>query len=364
VSTLKNHALRALASWALVAGATLSPAAQQPIPPPATSAKPAPVLNDLDAFMAKVLERRNENWRTLHDYILSERETFEILGPADIPLHGLRREFQWFIRDGYLVRSPVKANGVTLSAADRKQYEDRWLEEEKKREADPEGSDKNTKKELTISVTGDAELSGFVGQGAEPRFISEAYFLKFRFEPGNYYFAGREHLDDREVVKIEYLPSRMFADEPHKEEPGTATSKEPAKEPDKARDKTPRKPPRKRDQKEIDDEEKIERAMNKTTTVTMWIDPQEYQVVRFTFDNVDWGFLPGRAIVRVDEAKASMSMGRVFEQVWLPREVTFRGSATFAAGTFRFGYAREFYDYRRGEVSAKIRAYVPKEPQP
>ena len=64
--------------------------------------------------MAKVLERRNENWRTLHDYILSERETFQILGPGGIPLAGLRREFHWFIRDGYLVRSPVKANGASL----------------------------------------------------------------------------------------------------------------------------------------------------------------------------------------------------------------------------------------------------------
>jgi hypothetical protein len=360
---LKHRALRALAFVTLMAGATLTPAAQQPAtPPPAAGTQPAPVLNDLDAFMAKVLEKRNENWRTLHDYILSERETFEILGPADVPLHGLRREFQWFIKDGYLVRSPVKANGVTLSASDRKRYEDDWLKEEQKREADPKGTGTDTQKKLTISVTGDAELSGFVGQGAEPRFISEAYFLKFRFEPGNYYFAGREQLDGREVLKIEYLPSKMFDDEPHQDDTGTATSRAAAEEQDKTPRKTPRKPPRTRDQKEIDDDEKIDRAMNKTTTVTMWIDPQEYQVVRFTFDNVDWGFLPGRTIVRMDEAKASMTMGRVFEQVWLPRDVTFRGSATFAAGTFRFGYRREFYDYRRGEVSARIRAYVPKEP--
>ena len=49
---------------------------------PAGQAKPAAPLTDLDAFMARVLERRNENWKTLHDYILSERETFQILGPA------------------------------------------------------------------------------------------------------------------------------------------------------------------------------------------------------------------------------------------------------------------------------------------
>jgi hypothetical protein len=96
--------------------------------------------------------------------------------------------------------------------------------------------------------------------------------------------------------------------------------------------------------------------------VTMWIDPQEYQIVRFLFDNADWGFLPGRAIVRVDQAKASMAMGRYFDNVWLPKEIAFNFGATFAAGSYTFRYGREFYDYRKGEVSAKIRGYVPKEP--
>jgi hypothetical protein len=98
------------------------------------------------------------------------------------------------------------------------------------------------------------------------------------------------------------------------------------------------------------------------TLVTMWIDPQEFQIVKFTFDNVDWGFLPGRAIARVDEARASMTMGRYFENVWLPKEIVFRFGATFAAGSYSFAYTREFFDYRKGEVSAKIRAYVPREP--
>ena len=58
---------------------------------PAGQAKPAVPLTDLDAFMSRVLERRNENWKTLHDYILSERETFQILGPGGIPLSGQLR---------------------------------------------------------------------------------------------------------------------------------------------------------------------------------------------------------------------------------------------------------------------------------
>lgn len=322
----------------------------------AQSPAPAPLPNDLDAFMAKVLEKRNENWRTLHDYILSERETFQVLGPGGFPLHGLRREFHWFIRDGYLIRSPVKANGVEINDAERKKYEDRWLADEKDREKRAAEKDEKRKVELSMSVTGDVQFSGFAGPGVEPRFISEAYFMKFRFEPGNYYFAGRERLDGREVLKIEYLPSKMFNDEPKKDASSKKADAKPAPPPGK-----PRKPGN--EVPAPDDDEKIERAMNKTSRVTMWIDPQEYQIVRFTFDNPDWGFLPGRQLARVDEAQASMTMGRVFDGIWLPKDVGFTGAVTFAPGTLRFTYSRDFFDYRRGEVSAKIRGYVPKEPQ-
>jgi hypothetical protein len=370
------------ASW-LLAG---------PIGLRAQQAKPAAPANDLDAFMAKVLERRNENWRMLHDYILSERETFRILGPGDTPLIGQRREFQWFIRDGYLVRSPVKANGAALSAGDRAKYESEWLAKEQAREKtakdkaaaqakkDPknpqaaagqavddamkEGVNELAKEMASGDPEAQKEVAALVG--GEPRFISEAYFMKFPFEPGNYYLAGRETIDGRAVVKVEYYPSKLFKDD-EKKEGGTEISIN-AKGDVKVQstDQKPKPKPAKPESKKRDKgdqmEQEIERAMNKVTLITMWIDPAEYQIVRFTFDNVDFNFLPGRAIVRVDEAKASMTMGRYFENVWLPREIVFRAGVTFASGSYTFGYAREFYDYRMGEVSAKIRAYVPKEP--
>jgi hypothetical protein len=352
--------------------------------------------------MEKVLERRNENWRTLHDYILSERETFQILGPGDQPLLGQLREFQWFIRDGFLVRSPVKANGATLGAGDRAKYESEWLAKEQAREKkakdkaaadakkdskDPQAATgqavdaavKEGVNELAKEIAaGDPEAGKEVAAmvGGEPRFISEAYFMKFPFDPGNYYLAGRETIDGRDVVKIEYYPSKLFSDDKKdgdKKEGGTSvtiTAKgdvkvESTEQKPKAKPAKPAKPA-KADPKKTDKgdqmEQEIERAMNKVTLVTMWIDPAEHQIVRFTFDNVDFNFLPGRAIVRVDEAKASMTMGRHFDNVWLPKALVFRAGATFASGSYRFSYEREFYDYRKGEVSARIRAYVPKEP--
>ena len=364
------HRRRVAAFLALAAAGWL---AQSVGAAPAGQAKPGAPLTDLDAFMARVLERRNENWKTLHDYILSERETFQVLGPAGIPLAGQRREFQWFIRDGYLVRSPVKANGASLGEADRQKYEADWLKKEKDREQRAKekaaGKDKDTVEaevveELrTIDPGSDKEVAAMVG--TEPRFISEAYFMKFPFEPGNYYLAGRETMDGRPVIKIEYYPTRLFSDDEDREKKSVSVNAagdvkiEPAGE--KQADKKKPQQPAKRDRGD-DLENEIEAALNKVTMVTMWIDPQEHQIVRFLFDNVDWGFLPGRVIVRVDQAKATMTMGRYFDNVWLPKEIAFNFGVTFAAGSYTFRYGREFYDYRKGEVSARIRGYVPKEP--
>jgi hypothetical protein len=335
--------------------------------------QPAKPNTDLDAFMARVLERRNENWKTLHDYILSERETFQILGPAGIPLAGQRREFQWFVRDGYLVRSPVKANGASLSAADRQKYEADWLKHEKDREQrakekaaakDKGAVEAEVVEELrTIDPGSDKEVVALAG--TEPRFISEAYFMKFPFEPGNYYLAGRETMDGRPVVKIEYYPSRLFNDDEDREKKAVSVTgggevKVEAAGKAQAGAGKPKRPAK--PDKGDDLENEIQAALNKVTMVTMWIDPEEHQIVRFLFDNVDWGFLPGRVIVRVDQAKASMTMGRYFDNVWLPKEIAFNVGVTFAAGSYTFRYGREFYDYRKGEVSAKIRGYVPKVP--
>ena len=88
---------------------------------------------DLDALMARVLERRNETWKALHDYVLDERERFALTGPSDVRLFGGDREYTWYVRDGILVRSPVKANGITVPEADRRDYEAKWLRDEQAR---------------------------------------------------------------------------------------------------------------------------------------------------------------------------------------------------------------------------------------
>ncbi len=314
--------------------------------------------NDLDLLMADTLKNRNEAWLRLHDYILDERESFEILGDDRLALQGFRREYTWFLRDGYLVRSPIRSNGVAISEQERRRYEETWLKDEKDREARQKTREDKKAQEAAAAQAAAVDppmtVEDVVRQDPQSRFMSEAYFMKFRFEPGNYYLAGREEIDGRPVLKIEYYPTRMFSDEERQERRSDRASGKAATEKRRERD-------RDRD-REQELEDRIDRSLNKVTLVTLWVDPAERQIVRFLFDNADFGFLPYRQIVRVEQITGQMTMGRYFDGVWLPKEIRAAGSATLATGTLRFNYAREFYDYRMGEVRARIRAYVPKLP--
>jgi len=298
--------------------------------PPASGQTAAQAPNELDAFMARVLERRDDNWKKLHEYVLDERETFEILGPGNLPLRRHSREYTWYVRDGYLVRSPVRYNGVVIPEETRRTYEARWLEEERERETrEAEGKSKR-RRSISVDLGGEvrveSEPSPAALAGFEPRFVSEAYFLEFPIEQGNYYLAGREPFEGQEVVKVEYYPRRLFNDD---EEP------------------------------EEEREEDILRKMNKTSLVTIWIDPADHQIVKYAFDNIGMEFLPARWLVRVDDLQASMTMGQPFPGVWLPRGITFEGGITIAIGSFTIRYRREYLEYRKAEVKARIRHRTP-----
>jgi len=314
-------------------------------------------LTDLDTFMARVLERRDETWRKLHDYVLDETEQIRIVGPGAVPLHGLKREFTWYVREGFLIRSPVKYDGVELGEADRRAYEQRWLEQEKQRE--DRAAKRRAESAADTAKTGgdptapepaaeDPSLKEFVDQRGEPRFISEAYFLRFKFEPGNYYVAGRETLEGRPVVKIEYYPTRLFQeDDRHKDEGRKEEGRKREIRVDPAKNK--------------EEEEEFRRKFNKVALVTLWVDPAEHQIVRYTFDNIDFGFLPGRWLVRLDEIRASMTTARVLDGVWLPAEIEMRGGLSLASGAYRFEYGRRFANYRKAETGARIRSMTPRD---
>jgi hypothetical protein len=99
----------------------------------AQPSSPAAGSTDLDAFMEKVLARREINRKVLNDYVLDEREVFEILGPGRARLHRTNREYTWFVKDGIHVRSPLRFEGVPVGEEARIEFEERWLRREKER---------------------------------------------------------------------------------------------------------------------------------------------------------------------------------------------------------------------------------------
>jgi outer membrane protein assembly factor BamA len=115
-----------------------------------------------------------------------------------------------------------------------------------------------------------------------------------------------------------------------------------------------KKKPSKSEQREQQAEADINRKMNKTALVTLWVDPAEHQIVKYTFDNVWLDFLPGAWLVRVDDIRASMTMGQPFPGVWLPRAMNIHAGFTLALGSYEAGYTRTFTNYREAEVKTKI----------
>ena len=314
--------------------------------PPASSGRstelgrPAGVagLSDLDAFMEKVLARRDENWKKLQQYVLDEREQLEIRGLGNLPIWGEVREYTWYLQDGFFVRSPVKVNGVVVAEPDRRQYEENYLRRAKTRDKgrgrggppEPPASSGTP----PASPDQPADVQNFILQTRQPQFIDSAYFLKFKFEPQKYALVGHETFEGRDVLRIEYYPARLFARE---------------------QDQQARRRQQNESNRSRDAQAAIERMMNKVALVTIWVEAKSHQIVKYTFDNVNLDFLPAAWLVHMDEAKAVMTMGQPMPDIWLPRDVNMLISATLAMGSFDIRYHLDYEHYRKAETSSRIR---------
>ena len=280
---------------------------------------------DLDAFMRQVLVRRDDNWKKLQQYVLDERESIDVRGPARLPLWGERRDYTWYIRDGFFVRSPVRVNGATIGEGDRRKYESEFLRREQLREKRARGEAQPASPSPADPAP--QSLDGLIQQTRQPQFVSSAYFLRFKFEQGRYAFVGRKQLDGRDVLRVEYYPERLFENQPserRRSNPPNATERE------------------------------VQRLMSKVALITLWIEPDAQQIVKYTFDNIGFDFLPGQWLLQVNDARATMTMSQPFESVWLPRDVDVRVGVALAVGQFDLTYRIDYQNYRRAEVTSKI----------
>ena len=265
--------------------------------------------NDIDRFMQRVLANRDAApWRRLGDFVLRETWSLELDAPPESRLSSFRRvrEYEWYVRDGTAVRSPVRVDGVGIDDATRRGYEGSWLRDEERRRAGLRTGDD----------TRGTESRELVDQGdPEPRFVTDFfYFLEWTSEPGEYYFVGRETVASRDVVRIEFYPTGPF-----REEAG----------------------------------ERINRGIVKTSMVTLWIDPEIHQIVQYAFENAGLDFLRFRWLLRADGLQAVMELAPV-RGVWMPARMTLSGRAATALGAYAATFTQEFFDYRQADTGARL----------
>ena len=268
--------LRSLAPPAILAAVTTMPIAQ---------------AGDIDALMKRVLDNRYTSWQKLGDFTLRHIVAVDIEAPLEIPYSRLRREYEWHVRNGVAVRSPVRFDGIDIGSGERRDAADDWRHGESLRRAL-------------------GEL-----QNLSPRFISDTFYgTEFPFEPGAYYYAGHGTVAGRDVVRIEYYPT------------GTG---DPASN------------------------DRLAQGFNKTSVVTFWVDPQARQIARYTFENAGMDFLPLQWLARIGgfEVSAELMPVRV---VWMPARTTLTVRVTTALGEFRGSITQEFFDYRVSETRAQV----------
>ena len=287
---------------------------------------------DLDALMGRVLLKRDDNWKKLQQYILEERETMEVTALDGRRIYGFKREYQWFPRQGFFIKSPLTSDGVKIGEDERRRQEARWLAREqfreKRRAEIAAGKTPPEPARGTISIGPDgvnADIETALRDTLEPGFVSAAYFLDFKFEQGQYALVGREKYLGRDVLKVEYYPTRMFTG-------GRGRPNRQLRERNK----------------------EIGRQMNKVSIVTLWVDQTDRQVVKYEFANVDADFFPGSWLMQLDDVTASMEMSQPFEGVWLPKTIRIGFDLAFAVGNVQGRYTSEYYDYKLATTSGRV----------
>lgn len=333
---------------ALVLGAAAAPLAQRA---PAPSAQ----ASDLDVLMSQVLANRDQNWKKLQQYILDERQTLTVTGPGGIRVFGGEKDYRWFPRDGFFIRSPMRVDGVEIGDAERRREEQHFLEREQKREKRREQLRLENPDDTAEPASADG-VGDILRQTVEPDFVSSAYFLRFKFDEGHYALVGREQLLGRDVLRIEYYPTKLFSDSDddddrrltreEREKRDAARRERLAKETEQQRERRSQNASR---------SNRIEEQMNKVAKATLWVEPTIRQILQYQLHNMEMDYLPGRSLVRADELNASMRMAQPFPDVWLPESIDIRAGFTLATGRLSASYAVKYTDFRLASTDARVR---------
>ena len=178
------------------------------------------------------------------------------------------------------------------------------------------------------------DIDSLLRQTQQPEFISSAYFLEFKFDEGRYALVGRERLENQDVLRIEYYPTKLFSRE--------------------ERVKRARENERSVGAADRGTDEQLMWLMNKTSKVTLWIEPSSHQILKYNFDDLGWNFFPAQWLMQMEKVAASMTMGQAFPGIWLPRGMQMNVTLTTALGPANFHYTVDYDDYRQPEVTTRV----------
>ena len=115
----------------------------------------------------------------------------------------------------------------------------------------------------------------------------------------------------------------------------------------------------------------MERMMNKVSLVTLWVEPTSHQIVKYTFDNVNFDFLPAAWLAPPERpegddddepaVQGQTAGGRRRREgggggdLWMPKDVEFYFAAMLAIGSFDVRYRLDYHDYREAATSGRIK---------
>ena len=295
--------------------------------------------------------RREVNRQTLKQYILDETE--DVRGArsrADGRCTGTKRDFTWYVRDG-----DARAQPASVQRRDRRRGSARpQYETQLDRSASAQRQErKRAKKEREES-----ERPHRPRRRRRSRGTPDAHRAPLRL---------RSVLHGLQVRAGQLLPRRAGTARREGRRSGSSTTRPPVqrrgrqREGRRERSTRSRPSPTRQERARSSSTSRTSIAkMNKTALVTLWVDPTEHQIVKYTFDNVWLDFLPGAWLVRIDDLRASMTMGQPFPGVWLPRGMNIHAGLTLAIGSFEAGYERDLLRSTARRTSSR-RLKVPKE---
>lgn len=242
----------------------------------------------LDAYMRAAIEDATAEVQAIRSYRFREVETLRLLTVREVaPLQAMRKEFVWFPRDGYLIRSPVSVNGVEVSEEARAKAEAEWIE----------------------SVDEQREEDRF---GINSLYHWDSFMI--RHEPGNYFMETPGVPPGESVVRVEYLPTRLFSED--------------------------------------DDGQGYSSKFDQSSHIKLDVLADTPQIVGFDFDNVSMEFLPVSWLIHVEDVSAAMDLAQVADGRWLPAEIRASARASIASADIDVEYRRVFSDYEPASDAA------------